>query len=327
MHLDVKDRKILEQLELDARQSTAAIARKVGLSREVTAYRIRRLEQTGVINRYTLILNTAKLGYMAFKWYLELENADEEKLAEIIAWFKDDPNCAWIASCTGRWDLITVFLVKSPYQFQTAREQFLSKMHAHVRDSSFTLDLEVSHTKCLPDQSGKAPFFGGELGHMELDREDILCLIELTENPRSTVMDIARKTKLSADIVKSRIRRMKDSGLIQGSRADPDNPLRGISTYKILLDRKEAQHARFKALDSYLTQHRCVWDVIHCLGSWNMECNVDVDSSREFHGFIMDLKNRFADLIRGYDVVQIFDIPKFSFFPMGRLLLKQRRML
>ena len=45
--LDVKDKKILAKLDMNARQPIAHIARKVRLSKEVTHYRIKRLEEKG----------------------------------------------------------------------------------------------------------------------------------------------------------------------------------------------------------------------------------------------------------------------------------------
>ncbi|MFO7677029.1 MAG: AsnC family protein, partial [Thermoplasmatota archaeon] len=40
MKLDLKDRKILYELDLDCRQSNSQIGKKVGLGRDVVSYRI-----------------------------------------------------------------------------------------------------------------------------------------------------------------------------------------------------------------------------------------------------------------------------------------------
>ena len=39
--LDLKDKKILEQLDLNSRQSNSQIAKKVGLSKDAIGYRIK----------------------------------------------------------------------------------------------------------------------------------------------------------------------------------------------------------------------------------------------------------------------------------------------
>ena len=42
--LDLKDRKILYELDLNCRQSNSQIGKKVGLKRDVVAYRIKKLQ-------------------------------------------------------------------------------------------------------------------------------------------------------------------------------------------------------------------------------------------------------------------------------------------
>src|SRR3972149_2971844 len=46
--LDAKNRKILYQLDINCRQSNASIGKKVGLSKEVVNYRIKKLENDGI---------------------------------------------------------------------------------------------------------------------------------------------------------------------------------------------------------------------------------------------------------------------------------------
>jgi len=47
--IDLKDRKILYHLDLNCRQSNAQIGKKVRLSKEVVNYRIKRMEEEGII--------------------------------------------------------------------------------------------------------------------------------------------------------------------------------------------------------------------------------------------------------------------------------------
>ena len=147
LKIDKKDRKILHQLELDARQSYASIGKEIGLSREVVSYRINRLEKKGLIDRYVVILNSKKMGYESYKWYLQLENTDSKKLQQIIEAFKKHPYCVWINTCTGRWDLIVVFFVKSTLQFKNITRDFLMQYGQHIRETSFTIELDIYHFK------------------------------------------------------------------------------------------------------------------------------------------------------------------------------------
>jgi Lrp/AsnC family transcriptional regulator, leucine-responsive regulatory protein len=60
--IDPVDLKILKALAADARVTLADLARLVGLSAPSVAERVRRLEETGVIERYTAILDPKALG-------------------------------------------------------------------------------------------------------------------------------------------------------------------------------------------------------------------------------------------------------------------------
>ena len=60
--LDAADLKLLRLLEKDARTSTAELARAVGLSAPSVAERIRKLQENGVIEAYTVRINPAALG-------------------------------------------------------------------------------------------------------------------------------------------------------------------------------------------------------------------------------------------------------------------------
>ncbi len=54
MTIDDKDRKLLALLAANSRESTAELARKMGLSRTTVTSRIERLERSGVISAYTI---------------------------------------------------------------------------------------------------------------------------------------------------------------------------------------------------------------------------------------------------------------------------------
>lgn len=57
--LDDLDRRLLEELSLDARLTQVALAARVGLSRSAVQERLKRLERAGVIQGYTLRLGQA----------------------------------------------------------------------------------------------------------------------------------------------------------------------------------------------------------------------------------------------------------------------------
>jgi Lrp/AsnC family leucine-responsive transcriptional regulator len=66
--LDALDARILSALAADARTRIADLARLVGLSPPSVAERVRRLEEAGVIERYTLVIDPRAIGLTVAAW-------------------------------------------------------------------------------------------------------------------------------------------------------------------------------------------------------------------------------------------------------------------
>jgi len=62
VHLDKKDKEILALLQKNARITVKEIAEKIHLTTTPVHERIKRLEQTGVINRYAALVDPGKIG-------------------------------------------------------------------------------------------------------------------------------------------------------------------------------------------------------------------------------------------------------------------------
>ena len=82
--LDVKDRKILYELDLDSRQSFSQLGKKVGLHKDVVAYRVKKLQEKGIIKIFYTETNGYKLGYSQVKFYFTYQNITPKIKQEII---------------------------------------------------------------------------------------------------------------------------------------------------------------------------------------------------------------------------------------------------
>ncbi len=61
--LEIKDRRILAELQRDSRLTMQEIAARVGMSSSACWRRVKNLEETGVIDRYAVIVNTRRAGF------------------------------------------------------------------------------------------------------------------------------------------------------------------------------------------------------------------------------------------------------------------------
>ncbi len=60
--MDTIDRKIIGELQEDGRMSTTALAARISLSVSATSERLRRLRQSGLIKRFSVVIDQARAG-------------------------------------------------------------------------------------------------------------------------------------------------------------------------------------------------------------------------------------------------------------------------
>ena len=61
--LETKDRRLLAELQRDSRLTNQELAERVGMSSSATWRRVKSLEDSGVIERYTALVNARKAGF------------------------------------------------------------------------------------------------------------------------------------------------------------------------------------------------------------------------------------------------------------------------
>jgi Lrp/AsnC family transcriptional regulator, leucine-responsive regulatory protein len=60
--MDLRGRKLLDELQTDSRLSVAELGRRIGLSATATAERMRQMEEAGIIRGYTVEIDRESLG-------------------------------------------------------------------------------------------------------------------------------------------------------------------------------------------------------------------------------------------------------------------------
>ena len=151
MDLDAIDRRILTELQADARISNAALAEAVGLSPSPCLRRMRALEAAGVIRRYAALLEPAEVGLpISVFVQVTLERQIDRALETFETAIQDRPEVMECYLMTGDAD----YLLRVVVSDLTAYERFLKEHLTRVSGvasikSSFALN-QVKYSTALP---------------------------------------------------------------------------------------------------------------------------------------------------------------------------------
>lgn len=117
--IDDIDRRIIELLREDARRTVADIAARVNLSPAPVRRRIDRLERTGVITGYTVLVDPAALG-PSVEAYVELRFSGTTDVDDIVAAARRVPEVEEVATTAGDPDALVRVRVPSVEHLQGA---------------------------------------------------------------------------------------------------------------------------------------------------------------------------------------------------------------
>jgi len=255
--IDLKDRKILYELDLDSRQSLTQIGKKVGLKKDIVSYRLKKLQDEGVIRNYYTEINTFKLGYDVFRVYINFQYVNSDLKEDIIQYFVNYQNSWVVATIKGEIDLDVVIWVKDIFEFYQFWDKTLDIFEDYFEKyaiSIYTQAIVYKKSYLLPDEQVGSDremlkiSCGGK--SVEIDEIDYKLLNELAVNARAPQLELAKKLGCSSQSINYRIKNLVKSGVIKAFRINLDLPKLDLHSYKVDIYLKD--HKLKKPILDYL---------------------------------------------------------------------------
>ena len=119
MSTDDIDRRILRELQKDARLSHQDLSDRVGLSPSPCARRIRKLEGEGYITGYSALIDETKMGF-GFSVFVSVK-LDQQVDGRLVEFEREVALCPEIVECwlmTGRFDYLLRISVADLHDFE-----------------------------------------------------------------------------------------------------------------------------------------------------------------------------------------------------------------
>ena len=148
LELDRIDRRMLAVLQEDGRIANSALARRVGLSESATLRRLRRLEESGLIDGYVLLVNQARAGKPGNIFVeIALTAQEEAALSAFEAAVQERPEILECYLMSGEYDYLLRVVVADFADYERIHREHLTRLPfvGRVR-SSFTLRTVLRRT-------------------------------------------------------------------------------------------------------------------------------------------------------------------------------------
>lgn len=299
--LDVKDIRILYELNVDGRQSISRIAKKVKLSKQGVKYKIERLTKAGLIENYLALVDVYKLGYVLDRVFFRFEYLTPDRLKEIENFAADHPKISCVTSYFGEWDTAFVICARNIFEFNAVLKEFYEKFEPHIKDEMLSIITDVYHFKHSYSEDkylgAKMIHMGGNLGNLDVDEFDYKILNILVNNGRIPVYEMARKLRVSDKKIMYRMKKLVEQEILLGFTTILNNDVLELEQYKIFLSLKNLDEKSEHDLINFCKFNKKVISLTKVLGRKAIEIDVVVSNKKETWEIIKQLEQEFKDMI------------------------------
>lgn len=317
IRIDEKDRKILIELDKNARQTDSQIAKKVGVSKQVANYRIQNLIKRKIITNFYTIINVGKLGLNSYYIFLQLEKINKDQEKKLLEKINDLDFIGWLVSGTGRWDAIALIYADSISSFDKFLNKIMNICGSHLHEYSFTTLITAEHIsyKFLGEREVSKVKQTEKTQSPKLDKIDKKILEKISQSARSSIVEISEKIKIPVHVVNYHLKTMIKQKIIEGFKPKINVNKLGYQWHLFLLQFQRINEERKKEFLKFCKQHKKIYYVTNTIGTYNLMLDIHVKTIEEFKGVLLELKEKFSDVIKLYESLIIFDEYKIDYFP------------
>jgi DNA-binding Lrp family transcriptional regulator len=317
--LDLKDKKILFELDKNSRIGLPELSKTVRLSKETVFYRINSLLKRNLILRFQTVISTYRLGYQSYKIYFKLQNLTKEARDKMQEFFIKNDLVYWVGNCQGRWDLIVAYWAKNIADFGKFEDEILNKFSNYIQEKTVSISRKsIQYNRRWFYGEKTEPVdtsFGEELPEIKLDKVDFEILKYLANNSRIKIIELAKKLGVSITVIRYRLKQLEKNKVIIGYKLALNSKLLGYETCKAFIHFKDITEEKRESFINYCKMLPNIINAVSTIGSWDIELEVEVKNFEEYYALMNSIQEKFSDIMKSYESILLSSEPKQSFMP------------
>jgi len=295
LNLKPLDKKLLAYLYNDSREPNTKLAKQLKISREQVSYRIKKFESEGIIKGYIPLINYNRLGYNIINLIFLKFNKQSyaEKFKNHI---KQNKNRITTVEVLSKYDLGILLVFKNEQERNEYISEMLGSYSNEIRDY---LIIEPYYSEFYPLKFLGHPelqprvFHEYKLKEYKLDEKEKKILSVLNKNANAKIIDIAKQTNLSAELIVYKLKKLKQENVLLSTRAYFDMEKTGFFYSIILINLPNFSKQNQEKLKDFAKKSNYVDSLMFCAGKPNFYIQIFHKDVLELHKVLNELKQTF----------------------------------
>ncbi|MFP4111919.1 MAG: winged helix-turn-helix transcriptional regulator [Candidatus Woesearchaeota archaeon] len=316
MKMDLYDKKILYELDKNARISASKIGKKIQLPKETVNYRIKRLIKSDYIKYFYTIINGSMLGYQYYKMFLKYYKITSDIEESIIDFLKKEKSCSNIKLTEGPYDISFVTMQRHPYDVKRFLEaltrnygEYLQKKSVHTLITSYKFNQKIFYQ----EETIKTPFYLGEPYIADIDDLDLKILKQISMDARVKLIDLSRCLKEKPQVIKYHLNKLEDMGVIVGYYTSLN--LDKFNRELIQLDVVVKDHSVSNRMIEFFDSTKTCFSAYEVLGSYDLCFELYVKDDNHLRELTDKFKHMFLDNYVNFDVSHVYEEYQIGWSP------------
>lgn len=284
----------------------------MGLSKDIVASRVKKLQENGLILQFCTIFDYLKLGLIPFRFYFKYQYITPEKKKEIINHFVDYKYSTVVCTTEGSYNLIALTLVKSILDIYPFWQKTLDEFGDYFSNRVFSIYMgeSIYGYSVLSDEKDDTTktVYKRSWKKVEYDDLDFKILQILATNARTPILEIAKTLNSTALTINNRIKKLIESKVILRFCAMPNMSKIGYLGYKV--DLFLSEHNKIHNIIKYIESKPYLFNIDFTLGHADLELEIWLKNANQLFQIIEDITSKFPKIIRNYTYFTVLEMHK-----------------
>jgi len=303
---------------LKADRPPAEIAEIVGCREHIVRYTLKEAIESGLLARRTFI-NVYRLGFFQMLVYFSCKLPKRER-KELVSHLIAHPRVSHFAELGGEYDYSMDMCVRSMFEAKSILGELGDRFGNLFGRRSISTAFSITDfpLKTFSEEAKRLPPLSirDDGTRCEIDELDhrILCRLSRGEGERE--QQLAHSLKVPLSTLHFRIKRLKQAGVIAGTRYIPRLSSFGFQTFKCSVILAGDQPGCVRRLTEFCRAQPNVAYCIESLGAKDFTFAAVVESASELSELLNDLRAEFTDEVNEVKLFAVTKLLKSSFFPL-----------